>query len=479
MNISKCCGVVLAGGTSSRMSFNKLTAQLAGHSLVWYPVKHLRDAGIQRIIVVVGHDRVKVKKAIGNGVDYAMQEQQLGTGHAAAQAVPLLANEELVVVLFGDCPFLDGETIKEAISTHIATKADLTIGTAILKDPRALGRVYRDQDQAIKKIVDGKFEAAWEMKPAEVFAGLSIWSRSTFQSIISLLPRKQKSDSVLEYDLPDSVELLRREGGTVASFDVAPEDALAPNLPVEFELAGEYFRLKIRAALITSDVAIPDPYTVRVDYDVTVGQGTELRANTHLLGNTRVGRGCEIGPDATLRDCTVGDNCVIGKGSWTGQQFPLNSVASDRLATEHRYFRRPHYLIPEDPSFAFVLMPFNEPYSSQFENIIRPTVVGHGLDCKIASDSFTDGVVIEDIWLDINRASLVIAEVSEPNPNVWYELGLAHALNKPVMLLLRESAISSGIPFDVSAHRILVYNPEKGDLAPKIKQWLAGMSTRT
>lgn len=470
---TEICGVVLAAGKSSRMGFNKLIAPIAGHPLVWYAVRNLFDSGVTRVLSVVGHDRVRVKECIGEGVEWVVQDQQRGTGHAAAEAIPHIRNEKVVVVLFGDCPFLDADIIRETFTTHFANSADLTLATAKMRNPRFLGRVFRSKDGQVLKVADGKHNVFSEVQPGEVFAGLSVWSAEAFRMVLPELPERIRGEAFAEVDLPDAVEILSKKDYRISTVShINEEDAIAPNQPIEFEWAAEYLRVKIRAKLMASGIVIPDPQTVRIDYDVKVAENTELRANSHLLGRTVVGKNCQIGPDATLRDCIVRDGCVIGKGSWKGQDFPERSVASDRLATEHLYFRRPHYLVPEDPAFAFVLMPFKEPFLGQLKNIIRPTLADAGYECKIASDRFGAGIIIEDIWMDINRAGLVVSEISEPNPNVWYELGLAHALNKPVLLLRKEDVSKSNIPFDIQAHRILIYSPDKGNLRPTMTTWL-------
>jgi hypothetical protein len=200
-----------------------------------------------------------------------------------------------------------------------------------------------------------------------------------------------------------------------------------------------------------------------------------LRVNTNLYGGTQIGVDCAIGPDATLRDCIVGDNCTIGKGSWEGEVFPNGSTASDRLSNSHGYFGRAACLIPETPLSSFIIMPFREPYLSQYEKVIKPTVEKLGFQCRIGRDQVGAGVVINDLWDDINRAQLIIAEITEPNSNVWYELGLAHALDKPTIMLSKtpdDEYKDLPLSFDIRHHRVLRYSPAMGDLADSLESWL-------
>lgn len=467
--------LVLAGGRSSRMGFNKLTANLAEHPMAWYSINNLVNAGIHRLLVVVGHDREKVKKAIGNNIsgikpEWITQKQQQGTGHAASLAINYVKTEKHIIVLFADCPFLDDEIIKNVYERHVESDVGVTIATSRMREPRFLGKVLRDNSGNVSSIEESLNSTS---DPGEIFAGLSVWKAEVFCKYLQDLPKKRKNGQLIEQDLPDAIELYVKDGGKVSDFsEISEDDALGPNFPIEFNKATAYLRVKLKARLIAKNVIIPDPDTVLVDYDVRVGEETELKANCHLLGKSIIGSNCQIGPDATLKNCIVGNNSDIGKGYWHDLSFPDNSKIADRISQESLVFNRPAYLIPEDSLMAFVAMPFREPYLSLLENIIRPTLTKAGMACKVALDERSPGVVINDLWEDINRAGIIIAEISEPNPNVWYELGLAHALNKPVIMLRKKAENTEKIPFDVSHLRILEYTPEKGDLALNLSEWL-------
>jgi NDP-sugar pyrophosphorylase family protein len=470
--VDDVCGVVLAGGLSSRMGFNKLAAMLLGHPVAWYPLTHLRNAGITRAIVVVGHEREEVQRALGEA-EWVVQEEQLGTGHAAATVGPHLRGETTVAVLFGDCPFLDASTIKQTIDHHLLTQADMTITTAVIHDPWSLGIVRRGDDKCIEEVIPNQ-EVRLSISSHEIFAGLSIWKADVFKDLIGKLPEKHYTERRVEYELPDAIAMIRRAGGRVESIEVSEEDALGPNYPKEFRTAERYLSAKKVERLLESGVLIWDLSKIKADYDVTVGRGTALRGNVNLYGTTRIGSQCNIGPDSTLIDCVVGDGCTIGRGTWEREMFPAGSRASDQLTTRHDYFNKPYSLIAEDPQFAVMLMPFREPYMTLFANAIRPIVEEAGLTCRPA-ERFGPGVVMNEIWEDINRAGLVIAEVSEPNANVWYELGLAHALNKKTIMLWKHQQNNPEalpLPFDVRSHRVLMYEPDRGDLTPKLRAWL-------
>lgn len=468
-------GIVLAAGQSTRMvTFNKLTALIGGRPLVSYPVKHLRAAGAKQIVVVVGHDRDSVTQAVAvaGDVTLALQEKQLGTGHAALQAVEKLVGSPNIVVIFGDCPFLDAHVIQEVVAHHNNSKAFLTIATSRIRNASAWGRISRSSTGEIVKVIDGRQEPSGE-EETEVFVGLSVWRFEALAELLPLLTPVTLRDGQDEQNLPDVIELAIKRGKKVEIFaKVDALDATAPNTPREFLAAGAYVRTKKTEQLMLDGIQFDDPNSAIVDYDVIVGRGSKIARNVQLLGATSVGEDCRVGPDATLRDCHVGTAAVVGRGAWTNVNFPRNARAYDRLAGDHRYFSTPHYLTVEEPKLCFGILP--ETYRALFANLIWPTVTRHGYRYEIA-DLPRLGSISNQIWEGINRASLIIAEITEDNANVWFEVGLAFAMNKQVIMFSRNDR---KLPFDVQHFRVILYDPGTGDLTPKLEQLLDELDAR-
>jgi hypothetical protein len=173
----------------------------------------------------------------------------------------------------------------------------------------------------------------------------------------------------------------------------------------------------------------------------------------------------------------VDDDCSIGRGSWRGHTFRAGTRARDRLVDNPLHFRRPYFEIPEERDLCFGILPFSEPYLDIWTNLIAKTLERAGFRPRIAKRSGM-GVIYEEIWEDINRASLVVADISTDDPNVWYELGLAHALNKPVIPLCQVAKKKKKIPFDTQHSRVLFYDPNKHDLLQQIEQWLSDFNDR-
>ncbi len=481
-------GLILAAGKSERMGFNKLTMNLAGQPMVRYAHDHLNEAGISRVIVVVGTSGVdEIRQALGDGVDYVTQELARGTGDAVLAALPHLGSDETVVVLFGDCPFIDGDQIRKLLSTHHASENSVTLACAMLENAANYGQVERDGDGVVQDILenrDGELEQD-QPRRAEIFAGLSAWKSNVLGEVVPRLPYKKKVSGVSESDLPDAVGILRQGGARIGTVAIPAEDALGPNRLEQFRLAAQQMKLKKLDKLIRNGVSVADPETVTVDVSVEVRSGAKLLEDTQLYRGTTVGEGCVIGPHTTLDGCVVGAGSRVGRGHWEGAYFPPGSIAQDRTSDRHLFFRRSHFEIIEEAGSCFVIMPFKAPYEDMYRNAIKPAMERLGYACHIASgERGGDDGIMDEIWEAINRSEIIVADLSEPSPNVWYELGIAHALNKPVLRLFR--AVGAGesntrlkrLPFDVAHLRASIYDPEKHELIPAIETWVAGYRSR-
>lgn len=475
-------GLILAAGRSKRMGFDKLTMNLAGQPMVRYALEHLKDAGISRILAVVGSvGGDKIRGVLGEEVEYVVQEESLGTGDAVLSTLPHLGSSEQVVVLYGDCPFIDGTQIRALITARSNNGSAATIATALLENAANYGCVQRDEHGLLMDVLENR-DAELEQdkaRPAEIFAGLSVWRREDFDAAIPALPYKQKAHGFSESDLPDAIGILRQKGARVDSLVIPAEDALGPNRLEQFRLATQQMKIKKLDTLMRNGVSVADPDSVIVDTSVVVRHGTTLLEDTQIYRGTMIGEGCTIGPHTTLDHCIVGAGSRVGPGNWENADFPAGSVALDRTSGRHLFFRQPHFQLIEEPNSCFVIMPFQAPYEDMYKNAVKPTIERLGYKCRIASDGdqSTDGIM-DEIWESINRSEIVIADISESNPNVWYELGIAHALNKPVMRLFRTGGSETkqrleGLPFDVAHLRAIMYDSEKYELVPAVEKWVA------
>ena len=237
--------VVLAAGESKRMrsDLSKLLHRLGHRCLVEFPVQACIEAGIDKIIVVVGHQADKIKEVLGSKCKYAYQEKRLGTGDALRRAISLIDNSsDKLVVLPGDAPFVSSSVLHNLVRYHESKKPAATILTAILPDPGYYGRVIRNGYESVKKIVESKNATQEELKIKEVNSGIYCFDT---EKITPLIPLLRPNKVTGEIYLTDIFEFLYREGERVEAFLAKdPKVAMGVNTPEELKRAYYLFTHK-------------------------------------------------------------------------------------------------------------------------------------------------------------------------------------------------------------------------------------------
>jgi bifunctional UDP-N-acetylglucosamine pyrophosphorylase/glucosamine-1-phosphate N-acetyltransferase len=240
-----------------------------------------------------------------------VQEEQLGTGHAAPRAMAALPDDfaGVVDVTNGDVPLLDAETLAGLIAAHTAENAAVTVLTTTVPDPTGYGRVVRTADGEVIAIVEQKDAGPSELTIQEINAGVYAFDAAALRSALG---RLQPLNAQQELYLTDVISILRSDGHVVRAKHV--DDAMlvaGVNDRVQLAELGAELNRRIVAAHQRAGVTIIDPATTWIDVDVTVGRDTVIHPGTQLLGATRIGGRCQIGPDTTLTDVTVGDKAVV------------------------------------------------------------------------------------------------------------------------------------------------------------------------
>jgi bifunctional UDP-N-acetylglucosamine pyrophosphorylase/glucosamine-1-phosphate N-acetyltransferase len=322
-------GVVLAAGKGTRMKSRlpKVAHALCGKPLARFAVDLCRETGCEHVIAVVGYGADAVINAVGEDVDYVVQEPQLGTGHAVQQAAPLLDGfTGTVLIINGDVPLMTAETLSGLLARHHESGAAATLLTAVLDDPASYGRIVRGNDGGVRKIVERKDAAAEILGIREVNAGVYCFAAPLLLRAVFELDRNNEQG---EYYLTDVIGRLAAEGRRVeACVTDDPHVMQGVNDRAELAQAAAVLRERINRRWMLAGVTLIDPVTTYIDAAVEIGPDTILHPNTYLLGKTRLGEGCEIGTGTVLRDCTLGDGvtvlhstvaeAVIGDGSRIG-----------------------------------------------------------------------------------------------------------------------------------------------------------------
>ena len=321
--------VILAAGLGTRMKSDipKVLHQVCGRPMLSYVIDAALSVSPDRVVVVTGPDQDAITEILPVGCERAVQQQRLGTGDAVRAGLePLAGFDGDVMVLMGDAPLVDGPFLTGLLETHGVSGARSTRATAVLADPVHYGRVVRDDDGGVRRVVEARDAAPDELLLTEVNTGFYVFDAELLRG---LLPRLQPANAQAELYLTDVVHLALADGEAVEAYVAAdPEVMLAINSRVELAAVNALMRRRLVERLMLAGVTVEDPQTTFVDYGVEVGRDTLIRANTHLLGRTTVGAASEVGPGSFLRDAFVGDRarvisshlyeCVIGSGCNVG-----------------------------------------------------------------------------------------------------------------------------------------------------------------
>lgn len=242
--------IVLAAGQGTRMKSDlaKVLHPALGSSLVQHVLAAVSATGVERVVVVVGHQAADVEKHLANaGVSFALQAEQLGTGHAVQQAESQLGDwPGEIVVLCGDTPLLTSATLQALFETHRDTQAAATVLTADLQDPQGYGRVIRGADGAVERIVEQKDADAAELRVHEINSGLYIFSSS---HLWRALTKVDADNAQAEYYLTDTLEILRRDGLRVSAYKCQdPREVLGVNNPDQLREAESILAQRVGSA---------------------------------------------------------------------------------------------------------------------------------------------------------------------------------------------------------------------------------------
>ncbi|MEW6581643.1 MAG: bifunctional UDP-N-acetylglucosamine diphosphorylase/glucosamine-1-phosphate N-acetyltransferase GlmU [Actinomycetota bacterium] len=297
--------VVLAAGEGTRMrsALPKVLHAVAGRPLVAWVLDALRGAGAGHTVVVVGNGADAVRDALPDGVAVAVQEERLGTGDAARVGLASLDPAcDTVVVACGDTPLLTRELLSRLVTAHTEGGHHATLVTGVLDDAGAYGRVLRNGDGFVTRIVEARDASPEELAVGEFNAGLYAFDRAALAAAIGRLGTHNAQG---ELYLTDVVELLDGPVGAVIAGDV--REVTGVNTRVELAECEAVAQERLRRDLMLAGVSMPDPARVYVDAGVEVGEDTTLLPGTFLRGATTVGRGCTIGPDVVATDTVIGD----------------------------------------------------------------------------------------------------------------------------------------------------------------------------
>jgi bifunctional UDP-N-acetylglucosamine pyrophosphorylase / glucosamine-1-phosphate N-acetyltransferase len=297
-------------GTRMRSAVPKMLHPVCGRPMVAWPILAAREAGAGQVIAIVAPDR-DISAGLPDGVETLVQPQADGTGGALRAARGQIRAAETVLVLSGDHPMLSAETISGLLGAHREAGAAATVMTAMLDDPGTYGRIVRDENGDLARIVESKAPGdanAAELEIREVNAGTYAFDA---KPLADALERITNDNAQGEYYLGDVLPLLREAGLRVAAHAADDSVMLGVNTRAELAAAEAEGRRRILEAHMLAGVTVVDPGSTWIDADVRIAADARVEPGTSLRGDTEIGAGSVVGPLSTLIDTTLGERVCV------------------------------------------------------------------------------------------------------------------------------------------------------------------------
>ncbi len=311
--------VVLAagGGTRMRSKTMKVLHELGGVSMIGHVLRAVEAVEPRHVVAVVGHQRDEVGPHIEArlpGVLLAVQEEQLGTGHAVRVALDALAETEevaqgTVIVATADTPLLRGESLRAFAAEHEAAQHAVSVLSATVEDPFGYGRIIRTDEGDVEGIVEEKDATREQRQISEINSGIIAFDADFLRDAVARIGNDNQKG---EYYLTDAVQIARDAGLTVGAFPLDdPWQTEGANDRCELAALGRELNRRLVEDWMRAGVTVMDPATTWVDSEVVLAPDVTLLPGTQLLGATVVSEDAVIGPDTTLKDCEIGTGARV------------------------------------------------------------------------------------------------------------------------------------------------------------------------
>ena len=301
--------VILAAGKGTRMysDLPKVLHPIAGKPMVKHVIDTAKQLGAHNIHLVYGHGGDLMQQRLANEpVNWVLQTEQLGTGHAMQQAAPFFADDENILMLYGDAPLITKTTLEKLI----AAKPDKGIAllTVVLDNPTGYGRILRENGNVVG-IVEQKDANAEQLKIQEVNTGVMVSDGASFKKWLTQLDNNNAQG---EYYMTDVIALANRDGCQVAAVQAADlMEVEGANNRLQLVALEQYFQQKQARELLLAGVMLLDPNSFKLRGELTHGKDVEIDMNVILKGKVRLGNRVKIGAGCVLTNCDIGDDVEI------------------------------------------------------------------------------------------------------------------------------------------------------------------------
>ena len=304
--------IILAAGKGTRMKSKmpKVLHKVCGKSMVECVIDEAAKLGCEGVCVVIGDKAEMVKESLeGKNVAFALQEQQLGTGHAVMQAADFIEDDKDVIILYGDTPLIKAETLEKFINFHRENKNSVSVISAIVEDSAGYGHIIRDSEGHFVKNVEYKDATEEEKLVKEINTGIYCFKGKDLKESLSKI---NNNNAQGEYYLPDTLEILLKEGKGVDAVSVGDVTEFAGvNSRVQLADAEKILKDRINRYHMENGVTIIDPANTYIGTDVKISMDTIIYPGCVIEGNTVIGEDCKVGPSCRLTDMVLSDNVTI------------------------------------------------------------------------------------------------------------------------------------------------------------------------
>lgn len=303
--------LILAAGEGKRMKSekSKVVHKVCGKEMINRVLDSALKSGAAKAQIVVGHCADMVKAVTEDRASFAYQYEQLGTGHAVMQARTFLEESEHVCILTGDTPLITADTLGAAMKAHVEADNDVTVLTANFANPTGYGRIIRNSDGTVAKIVEHKDATESELKVCEINSGMYFFKA---KSLINALDSITNKNAQGEYYLTDALEIICARSGKAGAYVVEnPDEILGVNDRVQLAYAEKIMRRTINEKYMLSGVTIIDPDNTYICDDAVIGTDTVIYPGTIIEGKTVIGKNVYIGANCKLTNAVIGDETDI------------------------------------------------------------------------------------------------------------------------------------------------------------------------